>query len=417
MSVEVKRRKSLTDIAVENEHYLSDFAYTTGFLQRLLTIIGIWALVKISPKKKEILFAIIFIAISLLLIVFLMIPMVLHLVYTKQNLKGKMKLFGPILLRVANLTKFYWMIYRRKSIRYCLEHVRDDWKMATGPSDREIMRKSSSNGRQMVILCIFFMYTAGIFYQAVLPLMRGKKINALNQTIRPFAYQIYDRYPAAQRSPNYEIIFYTTIVSAFVTYTTIISSCSLAATFVWHACGQIDVIMNRLQTMFDNLDGDVELLNTRVSVVVKYHVRLLRLADTIDNALSEICLTEVVSSTFFFCSLGWRLTHQLRAHDYVAIVTYGVYIVTITYNLFIFCYIGEILKGQCAQIGENTYLSDWWKMPGKTGQAMVLVIAMASIPRGLTAGGIMELSVTNFVSIIKTSVAYIRLIMSRDWTS
>lgn len=35
-------------------------------------------------------------------------------------------------------------------------------------------------------------------------------------------------------------------------------------------------------------------------------------------------------------------------------------------------------------------------MPGKTGQALILVIAMANFPRKLTAGQMMELSVASF---------------------
>lgn len=41
-------------------------------------------------------------------------------------------------------------------------------------------------------------------------------------------------------------------------------------------------------------------------------------------------------------------------------------------------------------------MSDWYRLPGKTGLSLVMIIAMANYPRKLTAGQMMELSVSSF---------------------
>ncbi|XP_043282239.1 odorant receptor 9a-like [Venturia canescens] len=415
MSLEMKpRKRSMIDNVEDNKKFEEDTEWSILYTQKLLAMLGIWPFVKEVANKKELLRGFLLISTSLVLIAFIMVPLTIYAARPNQTLKKRMKVFGPIVIRVANLMKWYWIIYRRKEIKICFAHLKSDWKMASNVWDREIMIKNASVGRRITFVSLIFMYITAGFYQIVLPFLRGKKVDAFNRTIRPFAYPVYDKFPSAQSSPQYEIIFYTTFISALVTYTTIIAACGLVATFVTHASGQIEIIMYRLNTLFDNMNDDLQLLNTRVGVVIRSHVRVLRLTDTIEEALRELCFTEVISSTFLICSLGWRVA-QWRTGDHLSAFAYFLYLVTITYNLFIFCYIGELLKEQCALIGKATYLIDWWKMPGKTGQSLILIIAMANIPRSLTAGGIMELSVTTFASIVKTAVAYIRFIMSREW--
>ncbi|XP_043282224.1 odorant receptor 67c-like isoform X3 [Venturia canescens] len=410
MSLEINGRKNSTNIVVENENYQSDTDWSIQYIQKLLVILGVWSFVKQNPRKTELAFSIIRIITGVLLIAFVLIPLLIYLITTKQNSTGKMKVFGPILLRVANLMKCFFMIYRRNVIKFCFAHVKNDWKIATSVSDHQIMKKNALNGRQITLCCIVLMYITASFYQVILPFLRGKRIDAYNRTIRPFAYNVYDRFPSAQSSPQYEIIFYTTLVSAFITYTTTISSCGIAATFVTHACGQIEILMSRLNAIFDNFDDDLQLLNSRISTVVELHVRILRLTDTIEEALSEIFFTEVMSSSFLLCSIGWRLTGQWRTHDHVAFLTYSMYGVTILYNLFIFCYIGELLKGQFQKIGRAAYMIDWPRLSEKNGLAIVPIMAVSNSSRQLTAGHMMEFSMSSFGIIMKTSVMYLNML-------
>lgn len=41
-------------------------------------------------------------------------------------------------------------------------------------------------------------------------------------------------------------------------------------------------------------------------------------------------------------------------------------------------------------------MMDWYRLPGKSGRAVVMVLANANNPRRLTAGRMMELSVSSF---------------------
>ena len=56
----------------------------------------------------------------------------------------------------------------------------------------------------------------------------------------------------------------------------------------------------------------------------------------------------------------------------------------------------QLLMPQCHKVGNATYMIEWYRLPGKMGLSLVMIIVMANYPRKLTAGGMMELTVRSF---------------------
>nr|UEN71221.1 olfactory receptor 38 [Gregopimpla kuwanae] len=384
--------------------------YTIQYTRWFLEFLGIWPMVKKNPSRSEKYFSKILIFLGYGLMAFIMIPCMLHMIFRERDSTIRIKLLGPIGLRLTNIIKYSSIILHRKSIKLCIEHVENDWMMAESENDREIMMRNVNIGRSITVLCFVFMFSGGLSYHTIMPLWRGNKINSLNQTIRPLVYPGYDIFVDPQSSPTYEIIFYTTCVSACVTYTVITAACNLAAVFVTHACGQIQIMMSRLDNLFDSVNDKSDLLKDRVNFVIRCHVRVLRFTKIIERVLREICLVEVVASTLIICLLEYYCMTEWNNSDTVAIITYVLLLVSLSFNIFIFCHIGELLKDQSYEIGRATYMIDWYRLPGKIGLALVMIIAMANYPRKLTAGRMMELSVTSFGTIIKTSVTYLSML-------
>nr|UEN71260.1 olfactory receptor 77 [Gregopimpla kuwanae] len=334
-----------------------------------------------------------------ILMAFIMIPSTLHMVCREKNPIVRLMLFGPIGFCLTNILKYCSIVFRSDSIKLCIEHVETDWMMIENEKDRQIMRKNVNVGRDLTALCGIFMYTGGLSYHTIMPLWCGSRINELNQTIRPLVYPGYDIFVDPQASPTYEIIFYTNCISACVTYTVTTAACNLAAIFVTHSCGQIQIMMSRLETLFDDVkENEVlnDVLKNRVGFVIRCHVRVLRFTSIVERVLREICLVEVVASTLIICLLEYYCMTEWNNSEAVAIITYFMLLISLSFNIFIFCHIGELLKEQCYQVGKATYMIDWYRLPSKTGLALVMIIAMANYPRKITAGRMMELSVTSF---------------------
>ncbi|KAG7198554.1 hypothetical protein KM043_005920 [Ampulex compressa] len=81
-----------------------------------------------------------------------------------------------------------------------------------------------------------------------------------------------------------------------------------------------------------------------------------------------------------------------------------------TFNIFIFCVIGEILTEQCKKIGETAYMIDWYYLPRATALGLILVISRSNVVIKVTAGKLIQLSIATFGDVMKTSVVYINIL-------
>ena len=120
----------------------------------------------------------------------------------------------------------------------------------------------------------------------------------------------------------------------------------------------------------------------------------------------------------------WNPKELIVSFTYIAIIA------SITFNIFIFCYIGELVAEQvgcffigsicnnisinflnksCKQkltinndliqtekVGEVAYMIEWYRIRGKKKLCCVLIIAMSNSSIKFTAGNMVELSIYTF---------------------
>ncbi|KAF3424629.1 hypothetical protein E2986_07795 [Frieseomelitta varia] len=114
----------------------------------------------------------------------------------------------------------------------------------------------------------------------------------------------------------------------------------------------------------------------------------------------------------------WDSKHPLKGFAYVILLT------SVTFNIFIFCYIGELLAEEvlawCLQtdfnnniviikivavrktvkVSEKSYMIDWYRMPWQESPGIALMISMSRSTNKITAGKIIELSISSFGSFL-----------------
>ncbi|XP_020295543.1 odorant receptor 83a-like [Pseudomyrmex gracilis] len=96
-------------------------------------------------------------------------------------------------------------------------------------------------------------------------------------------------------------------------------------------------------------------------------------------------------------------------NEILLIVHITVYL-SMSFNVFIFCYIGETLTEQCKTVGDVAYMTDWYKLPRKTALYFILIIMRSSKIIKMTAGKIVQLSIATFGDVFKTSMTYLSLL-------
>ncbi|KAL0117013.1 hypothetical protein PUN28_010110 [Cardiocondyla obscurior] len=394
------RDKSAT---LQNSSYKRDIKYVFKLNNWILGSLGIWpvAIRGIGRHVSKISIAIWNLALS-----FAIVPCALHIVYDEKDIIIRLKLGGLMAFCFTAMTKYCIFVIRRPKIDRCIEYVKNDWWQVTFTSDRELMLKYATTGRTLTIIGASFMYTAGIIYHLILPFCSEHKFN--NQTIRPLVYPTYSKFGQSHISPVYEIMYVAHCMCGYTIYSVTAGACGLAALFATHACGQIQILVTRLE---DLLTGERFQPNSnvhhRIAVIVKNHVRILRFATVVEEVLQEVCLVEFSSSVCTICLLEYYCIVDWKADDRIGLTTYFLLFVSFCFNIYILCYIGEVLMEKSTKLGSICYMINWYQLSPKSVRNLILIIAMSSHPIKLSAGRMVDLSLTTFGNVLKTSVAYL----------
>ncbi|XP_014475026.1 PREDICTED: uncharacterized protein LOC106744619 [Dinoponera quadriceps] len=372
----------------------------------ILKPIGIWHFVysRSSQNEKLLSTTLIFTCVSVLC--FVLVPSGPYVLFREKDIYVKVKLLGPVGFCLTSAVKYCFLGTRSTAIGRCIEHVEDDWRVVRHADHRKMMLKNVLVGRRLTTLCVLFLYSGGLFYHIFMPLSAKVKIND-TFTIRPLVYPGYDQYFDYQASPAYEIVFCIHCLSSIIQYTITTAACSLAAIFTTHACGQVQI----LTTLLDDLvNGERSDENTtmvkRLRVITRHHVRVLRFTADVEEVLRETCLMELVAATLILCLLEYYFMMEWENSDAIAIVTYFIILVSLTFNILIFCYIGELLVEEYSKIGSAAYEVNWYDLPGHKALDLLMIIAISHYPPKLTAGKFFDLSLNTFSTVSSTDNYY-----------
>ncbi|XP_063993438.1 putative odorant receptor 92a isoform X2 [Diachasmimorpha longicaudata] len=382
----------------------------------LLTPLGGWPLMKKSPSTGELFIAIILQFFCYSFILFALIPAIFHIVFREKNLSAKIALCGPVGFFMMNMLKYSAIIRHRKSIKKCIEMIETDWKKVHNDKEWNIMRKNQLIGRKLTIVCASFIYTGGMSYHTVMPFLMGSPASSeYCGDDRPLVFPGYDVLFDPLITPVYEIVYFSHCFAALIIYTITTVSCNIAASFVTHASGQIEIIVEKLNSLVgEGIGPDQKCLHKKMGDIVRHHGRVIRFTRNIETAVREICLVEVFASTIIICLLEYYCLTTWNESETIGIITYFLLLVSLSFNIFIFCYIGELLKEKCYEAGYSAYLIDWYRLPPNTAATLILIIANAQVPRKITAGGMLDLSLSSFLTVMKTSLVYLNLLRTAE---
>lgn len=269
------RSRTRKMLEIYNVHHEQDTRYTMQLCRWILKPIGMWHLIYGHPSPKEKLISIVLIITCLSLLNFVLIPAGIYTLFREKNLNIKVKLFGPVGFCLTSTIKYYYLGVYATAFRKCIRHVEDDWRVIRYQHHRGIMLKNALMGRRLTTLCIVFLYIGGLSYHTIMPLSLTRKINE-SFTLRIHTYPGYDLFFNPQASPTYEIVFCVHCLYALVTYNITTAACSLAAIFVSHACGQIQILMTLLDDLVEGKRDKGSNVDDRLSVIAKHHVRIMK---------------------------------------------------------------------------------------------------------------------------------------------
>lgn len=81
------------------------------------------------------------------------------------------------------------------------------------------------------------------------------------------------------------------------------------------------------------------------------------------------------------------------------ISTYFLAFISITFNIYIFCHIGEMLVEQFQKVGNKCYSIEWYRLPQNKARSIILSIRMSNYPVELTAGKMLTMTMSSFSNV------------------
>ncbi|XP_063993516.1 odorant receptor 85b-like isoform X2 [Diachasmimorpha longicaudata] len=377
----------------------------------LLTIVGIWPVIKKDSTSKDKILAFFIKLMWFCILSFGIIPGMYFMFFRKATTaQDRMAVVGPIGFWTMVSMKYSLMVYRQQAIKKCIEHIETDWLRIKDEREYDVVFKNFLISRKLTLICAWFIYSGGLGFHTVVPFVLGNAYTT-KRPDRPLVFPGYEDAFDVHATPIYHLVFFSHCAGAFVIYTVTIIGCNLAASFVTHACSQLQIVMMKLNGLVvDNYKEDTQSLQDKLKSIVWNHVRVQRYAGDIENVLRGICLVEIFTSIIVICYVEWSLLKTWNESETVGIIVFIILLISLTFNIFVFCHIGELLKEQWSDAGEAAYLVEWYRLSPKIATAMVLIIATAQVPKKITAGGVMELTYASFTSVMKSSVVYLNIL-------
>lgn len=252
-----------------------DYNYVIYLNRCFLTPLGVWPLKQDAHAIKKFLLYIL-IMICYILMFFLLIPPSLHAFLVETNIKKQMKMIGPMSFCIMALLKYCFLVARRKKIRICLDHMDVDWQRTMTTKDRELMLNDAKVGRFITGLCAIFMYSGAFFYRTILPFASPRRLLPDNTTMRPLVYPVYRPLFNTQKTPVYEMVFAAQWFGGCVLYTITVAACSIAAIFTLHICGQLKIVMSKMESFVETSLEATQLFKEKLGEIVELHIRALK---------------------------------------------------------------------------------------------------------------------------------------------
>ncbi|XP_012214668.1 odorant receptor 82a-like isoform X2 [Linepithema humile] len=385
--------------------------YSLQLNRWFLKPIGAWPQMDASHTIWKILVSLqIFICSTMVAVI--TVPCLLYILLEESDIKLKLGALGPLFHRIMGSINYWVLLKRSDDIRDCIRHMETDWRLIRRTQDREVMLQHAKFGRFVAGICGVIMQ-GGTFMFSIARAMKTTTITIDNQTFTtyPMTCPIYSNLIDIRFSPVNEIALVIQFLSTFVVSSSTVGACSLAAVFAMHACAQLNVLYIWLDELVTNEKKENrKLVEQKLTIIVEHHLRALSFISRIESIMHKIALVELTGCTINMCLIGYYSIMAWQVFDAAKITSYIIVYVSLCFNIFIFCYIGEIITEQCKHVGEMAYMTDWYKLHHKTALGLVLIIARSSNVIKITAGKLFQLSISTFGDVIKTSMVYLNLL-------
>ncbi|XP_039304873.1 uncharacterized protein LOC105195337 isoform X2 [Solenopsis invicta] len=320
--------------------------YSLQLTRWFLIPIGAWPRMSTTTRVKRISSHMhIFVCTSLIAII--MVPCLLYVSLEEKDTEIKLSVIGPLSHWIMGMINYCLLLTRSNDIRECVLHMEMDWRLVRKIEDRQIMMRQAKIGRFVAGFCAMFMQS-GTFLFAVRKSLSTTIVIVGNETVsmHPMTCPFYNKLIDTRFSPANEIMVVVEWLSCFIVNSVTVGACSLDAVFAMHAYGQLNMLFSWLNKLVIDEDKENKCVEQRLAIIVEHHLRVLSFISRMETVMRHICLVELLGCTMNMCFLAYYFITNMDSFDGAKTTSYVIIYLSMAFNIFIFCYIGEILTEQ-----------------------------------------------------------------------
>ncbi|XP_011684385.1 PREDICTED: odorant receptor 4-like [Wasmannia auropunctata] len=385
------------DLSKTSRHE-DDYNYAVQVTRIIMRMIGAWPIPhyasnaeRIATRLQNVL--------CYFLFAFVVVPGLLLAFLKERDFKRRVRLLGPILNCWMGCLKYTLLVYHAREILSCLKQVRQDWRDTVDWRDRKVMLSNAKVGRKFAVFSAVFMYVGGLTYRTLVPVLKGRMLTPMNTTVRALACPSYFVKFDEQASPAYEIVYTLQFFSGLVTYSVTVGAAGLAAFFIMHVCGQLGILIGKLQHLNDMPEPEDRAVAIVLADIVEHQIKVKSFLKQVEETMRYVLLVEIVGCTILLCLTGYYVIMEWETSGATAMLVMLVVHISFIISIFTNCYVGQLLTDQSIKVGSVTSTTNWHRLPYKRARTLILIMAVSNIPTRILAGKMIEMSLPTFSNV------------------
>ncbi|CAG5041090.1 unnamed protein product [Parnassius apollo] len=322
------------------------------------------------------------------------------------NMSLTMSSMFLLFTNLSCITKVLNCILRKKEIQAMIDEVEEELGAVSGEEEKKIV--DSGNRVTSIQMNIYFGFSV---------------MSILSLTITPDEGHLPFRgwYPYdTTKAPGLQL------TSAFQCFVVALSAAInisldiLVSTLIYQCHSRLQLSALKLITLCDgvpfNIQGfhstyDEETVINRLHQCIKQHQAALKQARLLQTYFFVPIFFQFSVSMITICVSAYLIAME---SNFGNIVSMGSYLLAMMLQLLLYCYNGNKLLHESGNVKDAAYQSQWYKCSVRVRRELLMLMARTYRPTRLRAGGITDLSLASFMSIIKASYSFYTVLQQVD---
>ncbi|THK33118.1 uncharacterized protein LOC107041471 [Diachasma alloeum] len=172
-------------------------------------------------------------------------------------------------------------------------------------------------------------------------------------------------------------------------------------------CAQLAILAHRIRNFEPEKCTNI---SEAVGHIVDKHVMLIRVTKNLNDSTTIYLVIELLNTTVLIALCSYNVLINLEDTFLVGLITFASFLLALMIMIYTDCYMGECLQTEAMNLFQAFRECDIHKWPISWRKALIICTLRAHIPLEMTAGKFFKFTLSGFINILRSSMAYISML-------